>query len=119
MRQDRWGDKVLFESKVYPKLAGIAHIEGDVVTAVTINREGKAEKARSFSGPPPLRAWADSAAISLKFDLTPEDGNGPWLFFLTFHFDLKARTVTGSPTPKSEIPYEQLKLTPNGPAIAP
>ncbi|MCM2249357.1 MAG: energy transducer TonB [Geothrix sp.] len=113
MPQDRWGNKPLGGPVRYPRLAAIAKISGDVITAVVINKEGKVEQVKSLSGPPQLRSTADSLASSIKFTIKPEDGEGPWLFFVTSEFKLNSHNVYCLATPKDKIPYDQLKKPSN------
>ena len=109
MPQDRWGSQSLGGPVRYPRLAAIAKISGDVITAVVINKEGKVEQIKSLTGPPQLRAAAESLVKSIKFDIKPEDGEGPWLFFVTSEFKLTSHDVYCQATPKDKIPYDQLK----------
>ena len=105
---DRWGDKALGGPVRYPNLARIARISGDVITAVVINKEGKAEQLKHLSGPLQLRPTAESMIQSITFRLAPEDGAGPWLFVITSKFSLNDNNVYCFATPKDSIPFNLL-----------
>jgi len=112
IKPDRWGTAPLAKLDLYPTLAGIAKIQGDVIVMISIDKAGKISSSKAILGPSPIRAWAESVAMRLKLDVNPTDGEGPWLYFVTVQFRLPARTVTVNPTPQGEIPYELLKQVP-------
>lgn len=113
IKSDRWGTDPLLKHDLYPTLAGIAKIQGDVIIVLTIDKAGKVAISKSLTGPPQLRAWAESLSTRLRFELNQTDGEGPWLYFVTVQFRLPARTVAIVPTPQGEIPFEFLKQAPN------
>lgn len=106
---DRWGTQPLGGPIRYPKLAAIARISGEVITAVVINKAGKAEQIKSLTGPVQLRAAAEALVQTIKFKLTPDDGDGPWLFFVTSQFNLDNNDAYCIATPKEKIPFDLLK----------
>src|SRR5512133_1822629 len=113
IKSDRWGTDALLKQDLYPTLAGIAKIQGDVIIVLTIDKAGKVAGSKALTGPPQLRTWAESLSTRLNFQLNPTDGEGPWLYFVTVQFRLPARTVTVVPTPQGEIPFEFLKQVPS------
>jgi hypothetical protein len=112
VKPDRWGTAPLAKHDLYPTLAGMAKIQGDVTVIINIDKAGKISNTKALLGPSPIRAWAESIAMRLKLEVNPTDGEGPWLYFVTVQFRLPARTVTVVPTPQGEIPYELLKPVP-------
>ena len=109
IKPDRWGSGPLLHSTVYPTLAGLAKIQGDVIAALIINNSGKVDGTKSYSGPPQLRQFAESMAATIEFQMAPTETESPWLFFVTVQFKLPARTVTIIPTPSELIPLNLLK----------
>jgi len=113
MASERWGSAALGGPVRYPKIAAMAGISGDIITAVIINKDGKVVQLKSMKGPEQLRPTAEFMIRSIKFNIKPEDGDGPWLFFLTSKFNLKNNDVYCFATPQKDIPFENLKKTTN------
>lgn len=112
IQPNRWGTSQLHKVGQYPHLAGIARIEGDVITAVSITQTGTVENSRALTGPSQLFESARNGVKQIKFDVGPSDGDGPWVFFVTAHFNLTSKSITFSPTPQDRIPFDQLGWVP-------
>lgn len=112
IKPERWASAPLLQSSIYPPLAGIANIQGDVIVGLIIDNNGKVQGTKVFSGPPQLRACAESMASTIKFPMSTTDIDGPWLYFVTAQFRLPARTITFVATPNEQIPPPHQKPTP-------
>src|SRR5262249_33758488 len=58
----------------YPKMAEVAHIQGDVIVRVTVNEEGKVTGAKAVSGHPLFIGPAIQAIGDWLFEPFVEDG---------------------------------------------
>jgi len=113
MPPDRWGSQSLGGPVRYPHLAALARISGDVITLVVINQNGKVDQFKHVSGAPQLRPTVEFLIQSIVFKVSVEDGEGPWLFFVTSRFDLQSNKVYCYATPKEAIPHDLLKKQDN------
>ena len=72
---------------VYPRVAKMMHIEGDVVLELEIGAKGNVQKARAISGSPVLREAAEEAARQWKYP--PSRDKAPLVTQVLINFRLK------------------------------
>ncbi len=72
---------------VYPKVAKMMHIEGDVILELEIGAKGNVQKARAISGSPVLREAAEEAARQWKYP--PSRDKAPLVTQVLINFRLK------------------------------
>jgi general secretion pathway protein A len=72
---------------VYPRVAKMMHIEGDVMLELEIGAKGNVQKARAISGSPVLREAAEDAAKQWKYP--PSRDKAPLVTQVLINFRLK------------------------------
>jgi TonB family protein len=83
------GNAIFRATPEYPPLARTAHVQGDVVTEITIDEEGKVISARIISGHPLFQQSTLNAARQWKFKPMLFNGNAVKVSgVLTFRFAL-------------------------------
>jgi TonB family protein len=68
---------VKFDAPVYPQIARLGHIEGDLVLTVVLNRDGTVKSAVVVSGPPLLAEAALLSARQSQFECRTCDESSP------------------------------------------
>lgn len=68
---------VKFDAPLYPQIARVAHIEGELVLTVVLNRDGTVKSAVVVSGPPLLAEAALLSAKQSQFECRTCDESSP------------------------------------------
>jgi TonB family protein len=84
------------DDALYPPIAKAAHIEGDVVMMISIDKSGKVTAVQATNGPAMLRGAAMDAVRKWMFKPFDQNVQGP--ITLSFHL----QHPVGGPTPEQE-----------------
>jgi len=68
---------VKFDAPIYPQIARVAHIEGELALTVTLNHDGTVKSAVVVSGPPLLAEAALLSAKQSQFECRTCDESSP------------------------------------------
>lgn len=105
---EHWPDFKI-EHYRYPTMAGMAGVQGQVLLAIAINKEGSIDRIKAISGPPPLGPYAESLFNNHKFSNLPTNTSAPWIFFAVADFRVVNKRVFITPAKREQIPPPKFK----------
>lgn len=101
---------------VYPRIARVAGVHGDVILALRIRPDGTIESLEYVSGPPLLKQAALDSAEETKF-ACQQCVIGPVSYSLVYSFQLSNENCCNFPDGPSKISFSQNHITITGAPI--